>query len=334
MNSEYVQNLRYKLQKRVRKLNSTGYEVFHYALRRFWKFLHSQPVFVGILEDLERRCPEAAQTADQIVNSHEGLVCDDELENAAVALAVIRLCVESDQDAVEIHIGQVYGRMDRHNDSVDGFRDMFLETLYEYLDEHLDDQRAMLALLRRYKHKCEWFQRETLYRLWRENTQKGEKRLALHLYEYLHDQGIDFSIEASSISGEADLIAAQRSDDPLIADAKIFDPEKGKGKHYLASGFHQVYRYTLDYNEPFGYLVVFKTCAQDVRWALSSQEQSTPFVVINNKTIFILTIDIHPYEVPASKRGPLKVAEITEQDLIREVESTEGVEEAVRGFPA
>jgi hypothetical protein len=67
--------------------------------------------------------------------------------------------------------------------------------------------------------------------------------------------------------------------------------------------------------------VVFKTCAQDVRWALSNQEQATPYVVINNKTILILTIDIYPHETSASKRGPLKAVEITERDLIRLTEA-------------
>jgi hypothetical protein len=41
-----------------------------------------------------------------------------------------------------------------------------------------------------------------------------------------------------------------------------------------------------------------------------------PFIVHNNKTIFIFTIDISPYKKSASKRGPLKAVEITEADLI------------------
>ncbi len=84
------------------------------------------------------------------------------------------------------------------------------------------------------EQKCEWFQRTKLYEAWLENTQKGEKILALHLYEYMHDQGVDFSIEPTSASGEADLVSAQTSDEPLIADAKIFNPAKSKGKNYIA----------------------------------------------------------------------------------------------------
>jgi len=136
------------------------------------------------------------------------------------------------------------------------------------------------------------------------------------LYEWLHDQGLDFVIEPRSVSGEADLVAAQKSDDPLIADAKIFDAS-GRGKAYIAKGFNQLYLYTCDFNEPFGYLVIYKTCAQDLRLALETQAGRVPFVTHNNKTIFLMVIDIHPHEMSASKRGPLEAIEITETDLIR-----------------
>lgn len=320
MNAEYIQNLRYKLQKRVRRLNSTEYQIFHFSLKQFWGFLKNYPIFVGILEDLERRYPSLEAEAEKIVKESQGLVFGNELENTAASYFVVKKCVESDHQMVEVHVGKTYGHEPKYNDQLEYFKSLFLEPLYEYLDEQLDDQGATLALLRSYKHKCEWFQREHLFNLWKGDTQRGEKRLALHLYEYLHDQGLDFAIEPSSISGEVDLIAAQKSDDPLIADAKIFNPERGKGTEYIATGFNQIYLYTLDYNEPFGYLIIYKTSGEDLRFALANQAQSTPFVVHNNKTIFLVTIDIFPYETSASKRGPLRTMEITEEDLIRIIE--------------
>jgi len=320
MNAEFIQNLRYKLQKRVRRLNSTGYQVFHFSLKQFWGFIKSYPIFVGILEDIEHRYTSMEAEAEKIVKHKRALAFSNELENAAVSYFVLKKCVVSDSQMVEVFVGNTYGSETNYNDLLEHFKSLFLEPLYEYLDEQLDDQRATLALLIRYKHKCEWFQREHLFHLWESDTTRGEKCLALHLYEYLHDQGLDFVIEPSSVSGEVDLIAAQKSDEPLIADAKIFNPEKGKGKEYIAKGFNQIYQYTIDYNESFGYLIIYKTCGEDLRFALSHQEQSTPFVVHNNKTIFMLTIDIFLYETPASKRGPLKTVEITETDLIRIIE--------------
>jgi hypothetical protein len=321
MNSEYIQNLRYKLQKRVRRLNSTSdHQLFHYALKQFWGFLKNYPVFVGILDDLQCRSSSSEAEADKIINSSQGQVFDSELESVAASCFVIKKCVESESQMVEVKVGRAYGGS-KVSDNLENFKSLFLEPLYEYIDEQLDDQKVILALLRRYKHKCEWFQREQLFGLWEADTSRGEKQLALHLYEYLHDQGLDFTIEPSSASGEADLVAAQKSDYPLIADTKIFNPEKGKTPEYIAKGFNQIYIYTLDYNEPFGYLIIYNTSGLDLRFALVNQEQATPFVVHNNKTIFLITIDIYPHETSASKRGALKTIEITEDNLVRIIET-------------
>ncbi len=314
MDELYIQNLRYKLQKRVRKLNSTGFEVFHNLLKQFWGFLTNYEIFVGILDDLEHRCQTAKEDADKIVDDQESLLGENELESAAISYFVIKKCVESDNLHIEHTIGRRYGVGTRqHDEALEYFKDIFLETLYEYIDEHLDDQRAILALLRRYKQKCEWFQRDKLLKIWENDTRRGEKNLALHLYEYLHDQGLQLMIEPWSISGEVDLIAAQDTDDPLIADAKVFTAEKGKSD--VARWFNQIYIYTCDYNKPFGYLIIFKTCERDLRLALTNQTQPTPFAIYNNKTVFLLTIDICLHGESASKRDVLKTIEITEDDL-------------------
>lgn len=317
MNAEHIQNLRYKLQKRVRRLNSSDHKVFHYILKQFWGFLTSNSILFGILEDLERRYPTAEDSANKIINDRQQLAIESELENAAVSYFILKKCTDSEEKTIEINIASTYIRGVNYPEKLDLFRELYLEPFYEYLDEQLDDQKAILALLKRYKHKCEWFQRNSLYRLWEEDTQRGEKRLGLHLFEYLHDQGLDFTIEPLSASGEADLVGAQEKDDPLLADTKIFNPEKGKGKDYIARGFNQLYLYSCDYNQPFGYLIIYKTTEDDLRLALANQEQSTPFVIHNNKTIFLITIDIFPHETSASKRGPLKTVEITQEDLIR-----------------
>jgi hypothetical protein len=316
MNNEYIQNLRYKLQKRVRRLNSTEFTIFHNAICIFWKFLQSQSIFKGICDDLLLRVPDAGETAKKICEKEEGLLADSELEQAAISYCVIKSCVESGKPDSEIQVGRLYERDSKYNEILRAFRDQFLEPLYEYIDEQLDDQRAVLALLRRYKHKCEWFAREAIYNRWIADTQWGERGLAQHLYEYLHDQGIDFHIEPQSASGEADLIAMQKTEDPLIADVKIFDPDRSKGKAYIAKGFAQVYRYTVDFNEPFGYLIVYLTGKNDLRFTMKEKTQATSFVVYNNKTIFLLTIDIFPHKESASKRGVLAPTEVTEDDLI------------------
>jgi hypothetical protein len=327
MNNEYVQNLRYKLQKRVRRLNSTGHEVFHLVLRQFWIFVRSQPVLIGILDDLSHKCPSAEEDADNIL-SGQALIGINEVEQASMSLFVLQKCVQlpEDKGMIEVEIGHKYSRSaGKYEEALELFKDRFIEPLYDYLDEQLDDQRALLALLCRYKHKCEWFHRDDLLILWQSDTAKGERMLAYDLYEYLHDQGLDFSIEPTSASGKPDLISAQVGNEKLIADAKIFSDTTPKA--YIAKAFHQVYQYTLDYNQPFGYLVIFKTCEDDLKFPMAGQEQSVPFLVQNNKTIFFVVIDICQHEATASKRGVLKTIEITEADLIH----TAGADGVVTG---
>ena len=101
---------------------------------------------------------------------------------------------------------------------------------------------------------------------------------------------------------------------------KYLIPKKGKGKEYIAKGFRQIYTYTLDYNEPLGFLIIYKTCEEDLKLPFANQAQLTPFILHNNKTIFFLVVDIYPYSNSASKRGKLEFIELKEDDLWNVIE--------------
>jgi hypothetical protein len=312
-------------------LNSTEYKFFHLVLKQFWGFIKSYPIFTGIVEDLERRQPQAKKEARMAIGGKQQ-IGETELENSALAYFMLKECSEMDASNIsaEAEIGYNYNPSNGGLDGgLDVFKSLFLEPFYEYLDEQLDDQRAILYLLRKYKHRCEWFHRERLYKIWDDEKTKGEKLLTLDLYEYLHDQGLDFSIEPWSISGKPDLVMAQKGEDRLIADAKIFNASSKK--KYIASGFTQVYRYTRTYNEPFGYLIVFNTSKNELKVVFPNQEQSTPFTVLNGKTIFMQTIDIYPIEETASKEKKIKTVEFTEDYLKKAVEEEIDSESQIKG---
>lgn len=273
------------------------------------------------MDGLEAQSYMVESEVNKIFDSKAAIVFETELENVVACFLVLKRCAESNNNKAEINVAHSYSHESKLNEILETFKDIFVEPFYDYLDEHLDDSSFILSLLVKYKHKCEWFQRDALLAIWESDTTRGEKNLAMHLYEYLYDQGINFSIEPSSVSGEADAVASQRSDDPLIADVKIFNPEKGKSIDYMAKGFRQIYNYTLDYNEPIGYLVIFKTSEEEIKFSLPNSSRSTPFIEHNNKTIYFLVVDIHPYEKTASKRGKLKFLEFTEADLGKELGS-------------
>lgn len=296
-------------------MNSAGFEMYHSALVQFWQFVNSTPLLRQTLATLPAACPEAFESAERILEG-QTLVPETEEEGAAMAYFVVKACVESEQDNPERGIGFKYARESRHDDNNRKFTELFVEPLYEALDEGLDDSRAVLSIVYRYKQKVEWFCREELFAVVEGDSRHGEKRLAAHLYEYLHDQGVSFSVEPQSASGRVDLLADQTGQGSLMADAKIYNPKKGKGTSHLARGLKQLYVYAEDHNESAAYLVVFNTSGFDLSIELENATGGTPFLRYNGKTIFFVVIDIFPHEKSASKRGRLTPKAITEEDLL------------------
>lgn len=323
MHTDCLQSLRLKLQKRVRRLNAVDFHAFHHALRHFWGFVQSQPLLVAVLRDLQFRHAAVEQEAALVVGG-EARVVDTEDEHAALSLFIIAKCVASEAEDAETKVGFAYGHRTEYAEDMEQFRTLFVEPLYDYLDEHLDEERSILAQLRRFKHKCEWFRRDSLYEEWRNDTGKGEEALAAHLYEFLFDQGIDIVIEPRSESGRADFVSVKIAEEPFVADVKIFNPDSGRGRPYIVKAFHQVYRYALDHNRQFGYLVIFNTSGRDLKLALANQEGPFPFATHNHKTIFFVIVDIFPHEAPASKRGTLECVTLTEEELVREMPQPPG----------
>ena len=78
-----------------------------------------------------------------------------------------------------------------------------------------------MSNLKRYKHRAEWFRPEELRKF---DDLYPESELVIPLYEFLFDQGIEFSIEPKSLHGRIDIIGPQLGDgtDRLMIEAKVF----------------------------------------------------------------------------------------------------------------
>lgn len=332
MDSEYLQAARYKLQKRYRRLCSASERnALYFALRQTWQFLRSSALFSGILEDMAARHPEGEESGQKTIDGNPQ-AGENEAEHNCICYWVLKKTVEAADSNISMNIGLRLGARDA-DVALDRFRDMYVDPFFDCLDESLDDQRSVVALLKKFKQRTEWFRRSEAAETYSKDTARGEDSLARALYEYLHDQGVEFSIEERSGSGRPDLVSSQSGPDRLIADAKIFDPDRGKDLSYLRKGFNQIYQYTNDYNETFGYLVIFKACEADLSVATDNQESSVPLVCHNNKTIFILVIDIFPHIKSASKRGKLKSYALV-QDTLVESSNENGTEQDAAEQPA
>lgn len=309
MDSQYLQQQRFLLQKKFKRLNSCDTELFHSLFVRFWNGLLQHAIFSGSLAALDAREP---QFEEEIAHAKSGKKLQFSLEREAIAFTfrLLQHCANEPLDkgiGPEVMVGLAAIRKREYAECLDWFRETYLEPFYEYLDEALDGQAAVLSLMLKYKRHVEWFHREQV----RELAQLGERQVAKHLYAYLFDQGLDFQIEPQSISGEADLVSRQ-----LALDVKLFDGDSSsRGKRYLIHGVNQLLTYLRDFQQHEGYLAIYRTCPEDLQFSFARQEAPVPYLVINGKVIYFLVIDICQYETSASKRGALKTHELTEEEV-------------------
>jgi hypothetical protein len=288
-------------------------------LHQFFAYFNSSAILTGVRDVLLEKGQKynVRDKVDRILSEDQWLYGETEEEAAAIGWQMlVRLVNEgTDFQKVLTRFARRAGGQDI-NGYLEFFRDEYLEPFYEYVDEHLDDQHVILYLLKKYKHRCEWFQASRLRQMITGDTIRGEKEAALDLYEYLHTAGVDFSIEPKGASGVPDFVTEQIGEDRIIADAKIYWPEKSKGKSYLVTGFNQILTYACDYNEPFAYLIIFNLADEDIRFLLTATGGGFPSYTYNNKTVFFVVIDIFEYGAPASKRGKRKAVDISESDLV------------------
>ena len=186
-----------------------------------------------------------------------------------------------------------------------------VKPLCDYLEERLDEQQAILGLLVRYKKRCEWFNKPELFKIAEDEkerkakNEKGraevEKVLKDDLYRYLHDQGIEFTIEPKSDRGEIDVILDQVGEGRKYIEGKVFD-NKGRKTDYITKGYGQLLHYLRQYTEPAGYLLIYKTCEEQLVIEGDGQIGTIPFVRCDGRTIFVLVVDICEYGKAVSQR--------------------------------
>lgn len=309
MDSHYLQKQRFLLQKRVRRLNSCGHQLFHSTFVQFWNYVCEHPIFFGVIAKLDAEAPSHHEEIESLIKTRSGIpVFERDGSSRDFTFRLLQYCAAQPIDGTrgpEAAVGHAIGHAREFDVALNAFRENYLEPFYEFLDEALDNQAAVLSLLLKYKKKVEWFERKQVSEL----ATRGERVLAEHLYAYLFDQGLDFHIEPQSASGEADLVASE-----LVLDAKVFDGDR-RSVTYVKHGINQLLTYTRDFHQTVGYLVIYRTCPADLHFSFERADSLVPFVSIAGKTLYLMVIDICDYGVSASKRGTLKAYQLEEQDL-------------------
>lgn len=210
------------------------------------------------------------------------------------------------------------------DDAVKLLKDIAVDGLFEYLDNHFDQRNAIYSILLKYKQRSEWFRSNRL----RDHAEvglegkKGEPALAIDVQEYVLDQGVEFFIEPASGSGETDLLLRYPEGGYFVIDAKYIPSGADNSAiiKKLSDGFHQVARYCNDFNEPNGYMVVFSCSKKRIRLDLKNSD-GFPYINIGGCLIYYLEIRIAE-EPSASKSGKaeelfIPLSKIIESDNLK-----------------
>jgi len=313
-----LRDLRLKVRNRHSNIGSCGHREFLALSKQFFAFVAANSLLTSVMAELLARNP---QSVEEATVNHPSIQVYGETAEQAATIAYTKWKRFSGQDRPEEFFDHVIGS-DGFDGSLSRYRDWYVDPLFEYLDEVLEDSNIILGTLLRYKHKVEWYRRQELQHLFAENSSQGEKTLAKHMYEYLFDQGISFHVEPQTASGRPDVISLEDSEHPFVGDAKVFDAA-GRGATYIKKGLYQVYQYCFDYNEAVGHLIIFNVSDKQLRLEFPSGVDGIPRFEYNHKTIFITVIDIHAHEETASKRGIPDTVTISADDVIREAKEQE-----------
>lgn len=344
MDTQLVQRTRYLLKARVKYALTCQFVQIQSACRQWINWLHAHPIFSGIISRLEMHTfshKENFEKASKIFSNSVvwepeqaswRFSTDDAVSHAAFCFSAVRTLANARIDQsdpypslrrlIQILAYMVSGVTEKNNDAIEIVRDTLISGFYEYLDEQLDARNALLGLLLKYKHRSEWFRRYRLRDIAANGLEYrkdgGERALAIDLYEYVFDQGVDFSIEPKSASGEADLIARDSDGRYIVIDAKYISPTDppSKIRDKLAAGFHQVARYCEDHNESYGYLVPYINHKKSLRLPLEEID-GFRYLTVKGKIIYYIPVDIgdHP---SASQSGPADEIDISKDELLKE----------------
>lgn len=194
-------------------------------------------------------------------------------------------------------------------DAVDFFRIHTIGVIRDYFDEQIDQRNVKLYLLHKYKWRCEQFRRKRLQEIAKNGLEgeDGERGLCVDLYQFLHDQGLEFSREPALSAGWVDLLAKD-----VLIDAKFikFTSDNKTIRSTVSSAIRQVRDYCAEAGQSVGYVLCFKE--SDACISIDGEEElgSFRFVNLGGFHIHYVEVDICDYQTSASHRGRARTVSI------------------------
>ena len=351
MDQQLVQRTRYLLQTRFRRMRTAPTGNFELVCGQVLDWLGNHPILSAVLQHLDNVPGDHHLEIKLIFESenisggryHAITIRKDQRqenepkfkgytpmsieEHVSACLQIIRASISRpDLDfyqllAVYLTREEYSLRTSSNKNPLEAIKEIAIRDLYEYLDEHLDGINSVNGILQKYKQSAEWFQKQALQQIVENGYggKTGERALALHLQQYVFDQGVEFTVEPTSASGEVDLLLRDPFGQFIIIDAKYVkrDIAPSAITRKIAEGFNQVARYCDDFNQPEGFLTVF---VDDDRSILIDLEQNDGFRYFNIGGNIIYYSEINIAERPsASESGKARQIHITSEKLVEEI---------------
>jgi hypothetical protein len=225
MDPQVIQRTRYVLRTRFRRAQTCPRALFPSACEHLLIWLENHPVLSSLVKRLGSFSTESKKQIEKILadsRTAQGYyqpgfyTAASTEEHAALCLHVLRAITNT--TAMQAHVadsvlrnlaeyltGEDPGKLE---ETVKPLRDVAVDGIYEYLDEQIDTRNVIYSILLKYKQRSEWFYRSRLRAIADDGLEgvKGERGLAHDLQEYVFNQHVEFVVEPSSSSGEADLV--------------------------------------------------------------------------------------------------------------------------------
>jgi hypothetical protein len=308
------------LEEYYKRLLKTNYQFKFLQLRFIWNFIHDRDSFRPLCDLLKTKGQRYELDAYGIVDLNKIIILPDKHDERIYLSYFIIEKILKPKTNPSIKsmslIGRNYAENKEGDESIffELFNDLFLEPFIYFLLNHTNKHFWVLGLLKKYKHRTEWFNRELLYKIATDETQKAEHNLKSNLYKYLFDNGLDFYIEPNSPSGEIDFIGSQKnSTNKLLAEGKVFNGIKAN----IVKGIWQIHTYIKENNEKDGYLIIYSICPKIISFNFNNDSDSFPYCILDNKRIYFVVIDIYSHGKTAAIRGQQDLIEINNNDLIK-----------------
>ncbi len=315
MGTHRVHRIRVALQEKRNRVREVNWKTSGDEIRFFCSYVRSTPPLSQIVDRLQALplTPSRDQWASDLKSLGNSYKSEEE-RAAYFWFFLSQQCQDVIRAAQLIHSSRL-GDGSLAGD-VRAIWECILDPLYRYLDDQLDRGTEALDLLERYVRRVEMFTGKDLFLRYKADSARSEETLTDDLKLYLYDGGIECPISPKSSSGIADIGAELESENAILLEVKIVDPERQYGKGRVLDGVRQIAAYTRTYSKPMGYLVVFVVGNVRVHFADIKDGGWPPAITHDGRKFFLVTVQMWGDTPSASISTPAKEIEVTSAELL------------------